>query len=87
MGITQNNVAVGTAAVALNAPQVMPGVVHITNLDNTDTVFVGGSAVTTSSGHGIEKSANIDLNVYPLQVLYAISTKTGHNVSWVHITP
>ena len=87
MGITQNNVAVGTAAVPLNAPQVMPGIVHITNLDNTDTVFVGGSAVTTSSGHGIEKSANIDLNVYPLQVLYAISTKTGHNVSWVHITP
>lgn len=87
MGITQNNVAVGTAAVALNTPQVMPGMVHITNLDNTDTVFVGGSAVTTSSGHGIEKSAHVDLQIYPEQVLYAVSSKTGHNVSWVHITP
>lgn len=87
MGITQNNVQVGTAVVQLNNPQVMPGIVHITNLDNTDTVFVGGSAVTTSSGHGIEKSAHIDLQIYPGQVLYAVSNKTGHNVSWVHITP
>ena len=87
MGITQNNVQVGTAVVQLNNPQVMPGIVHITNLDNTDTVFVGGSAVTTSSGHGIEKSAHIDLNVYPLQVLYAVSSQSNHSVSWVHITP
>lgn len=87
MSITQGQAAVGTAAVQLNNPQSMPGIVHITNQDNTDTVFVGGAAVTTSTGHGILKSDQIDIQIYPEQVLYAISTKGGHNVSWLHITP
>lgn len=87
MSITQGQVAVGTAAVQLNNPQAMPGIVHITNQDNTDTVFVGRAAVTTSNGHGILKSDSIDLQIFADQVLYAISTKGGHTVSWLHITP
>jgi hypothetical protein len=31
MAITQGQAAVGTAAVQLNSPQSMPGIVHITN--------------------------------------------------------
>ena len=87
MAITQGQAAVGTAAVQLNDPQSMPGIVHITNKDNTDTIFVGGVDVTTSTGHGILKSEQIDIQIYSEQVLYAISTKTGHNVSWLHVTP
>ena len=87
MAITQGQAAVGTAAVQLNNPQSMPGIVHITNKDNTDTIFVGGVDVTTSTGHGILKSEQIDIQIYSEQVLYAISTKTGHNVSWLHVTP
>jgi hypothetical protein len=87
MSITQGQVAVGTAAVQLNTSQTMPGIVHITNKDNTDTVFVGGAAVTTSTGHGILKSDSIDIQIFAGQVLYAISTKGSHNVSWLHVTP
>lgn len=87
MAITQGQAAVGTAAVQLNSPQSMPGIVHVTNQDNTDTVFVGGAGVTTSTGHGILKSDQIDIQIFAEQVLYAISTKSGHNVSWLHITP
>jgi len=87
MAITQGQVAVGTAVAQLNSPQSMPGVVHISNQDNTTTVFVGGSAVTTSTGHGILKSDSIDIQIFAEQVLYAISTKGGHNVSWLHVTP
>jgi hypothetical protein len=87
MAITQGQAAVGTAAVQLNNPQSMPGVVHITNRDNTDTVFVGGADVTTSTGHGILKSDLIDIQIFAGQVLYAISTKVGHDVSWLHVTP
>jgi hypothetical protein len=87
MAITQGQVAVGTAVAQLNSPQSMPGIVHITNRDNTDTVFVGGAAVTTSTGHGILKSDSIDIQIFAGQVLYAISTKGSHNVSWLHVTP
>ena len=87
MAITQGQAAVGTAVVQLNSSQPMPGIVHITNQDNTDTVFVGGGAVTTSTGHGILKSDSIDIQIFAGQVLYAISTKGSHNVSWLHITP
>jgi hypothetical protein len=87
MSITQGQAAVGTAAVQLNNPQSMPGIVHITNQDNTATVFVGGADVTTSTDHGILKSGQIDIQIYPEQVLYAISTQSGHTVSWLHITP
>jgi len=87
MGITQGQSAVGTAVVQLNNPQAMPGIVHITNQDNTDQVFVGGVGVTTSTGHGILKSDSVDIQIFAGQVLYAISTKSGHNVSWLHVTP
>ena len=87
MSITQGQVSVGTAVSQLNNPQAMPGIVHITNQDNTDTVFVGGAAVTTSTGHGILKSNSIDIQIFAGQVLYAISSKSGHSVSWLHITP
>lgn len=87
MGITQGQVSVGTAAVVVNLAQANPGFLHITNQDNTDTVYVGGAAVTTTTGHGILKSDSVDLQCYAGQVFYAISTKAGHTISWVHITP
>ena len=87
MAITQGQAAVGTAVVQLNNPQSMPGIVHITNQDATDKVFVGGAGVTTSTGHGILKSNSIDIQIFAEQVLYAISTKGGHDVSWLHVTP
>ena len=87
MAITQGQAAVGTAAVQLNNPQSMPGIVHITNQDATDKVFVGGAGVTTSTGHGILKSNSIDIQIFAEQVLYAISTKGNHDVSWLHVTP
>ena len=86
MPIYSGAVAVGTARVQLNSPRATPGIVHITNLDNTDTVFVGGAAVTTANGHGIAKSDSIDIQIYADDVLYAISSKSGHNVTWLHIT-
>jgi hypothetical protein len=87
MPITQGQTTVGTAAVAINTAQANHGFLHITNQDNTDTVFIGGAAVTTTTGHGILKSDSVDLQCYANQVFYAISTKAGHTISWVHITP
>jgi hypothetical protein len=87
MAITSGSASVGTAATQLNNSQAAPGFMHISNLDNTDAVFVGGAAVTPGTGHGIAKSSEIDVQIFAGQVLYAVSTKAGHSVSWLHVTP
>lgn len=87
MGISQGQSSVGTVATVINTSQQNPGFLHVTNLDNTDTVFIGGAGVTTSTGHGILKSDSVDVQCYANQVFYAISSKSGHNIAWLHVTP
>ena len=88
MPIYQGQISVGTAATLLNTTaSTNPGMLHVTNQDNTDTVYVGGSGVTTSTGHGIIKSDSVDLQCYAGQQFYVVSSKEGHNVSWVLVTP
>jgi hypothetical protein len=87
MPITAGSVAVGTVATQLNTSYSMPGSLHISNLDNTDTVFIGGATVTVNNGHALAKSTSEDFVVPPSQSLYAVSSKTGHSVSYLFITP
>jgi len=87
MGVHQGQASVGTVATILNPSQAQPGVIHIVNQDNTDVVYVGGLGVTTSTGHGIPKSGDVELTIYANQSIYAVSSKSGHTVSWLHITP
>ena len=87
MPITNGAITVGTVATLVSHAGVNPGTLHISNLDNTDTVFVGGSTVTTSTGHALHKSASEDFGIYPSQSMYAISTKVGHAVAFTLITP
>ena len=87
MGIINNQVAVGTVATAITTPFQMEGHVHVRNIDNTDTVYLGGSAVTTSNGYAILKGEAIDLRVPTGDVLYAVSTKSGHSVSILNTRP
>ena len=55
----------------------------IHNNDNTDAVYLGGSDVTTSTGLMVDKGEMIQLTVSPTDLLYAVSTKTGHIMSWL----
>jgi len=87
MAITQGSATVGTVATQLNSAQAMPGMLHVSNLDNTDTIYLGGAAVTVGHGQVLKKSDETDINIFSEQVIYAVSTKAGHHVSWLHITP
>jgi len=87
MPITNGSIAVGTAAILVSHAGVNPGTLHISNLDNTDTVFVGGATVTTTTGHALPKSASEDFVIYPGESMYAVSSKSGHSVSFTLITP
>ena len=87
MPMTNGAITVGTAATLVSHAGVNPGTLHISNLDNTDTVFVGNASVAVNAGHALAKSSSEDFAVYPGQSMYAVSTKAGHAVAFTLITP
>ena len=87
MPITNGAVTVGTAATLISHAGVNPGLLHISNLDNTDTIFIGGATVAVNAGHTLPKNETEDFTIYPGQSLYAISSKTGHSVAYSLIVP
>jgi hypothetical protein len=87
MPINNGSIAVGTAATLVSHAGVNPGTLHISNLDNTDTIFLGGSTVAVNAGHALPKSASEDFTFYPGQSMFAISTKSNHSIAFTLITP
>ena len=87
MPITNGSVSVGTAATLVTHGAVNPSHLHLSNLDNTDTIFLGGATVAVNAGHTIPKNASEDFVIYPGQSMYAVSSKTGHSVAFTLITP
>lgn len=83
MPVSSGRIAVGTAATEIPETCVMPFSIQLHNDDNTDEVFIGGPDVTTTTGLLLNKLESLRLDLNPLDRLYAISTKTGHNVSYV----
>lgn len=88
MAFYNGNTTVGTAAtvidgVLLNHYAGNPYRLIIHNNDNTDAVYIGGSTVTTSTGLMMDKGVMLQLTVTPTDLLYAVSTKAGHIISWL----
>jgi hypothetical protein len=77
---------VGTSPTLIDGLEVNPFRLHLHNNDNTDEVFLGGSAVTTTTGLKLLKQDSIELIINPLEALYAVSSKAGHVVSWLKQT-
>ena len=83
MTITSGQTSIGTAVTLIDGLEVNPFRLHLHNNDNTTDLFLGGSAVTTTTGLKLMKEDSIELIINPLEALYAISTKSGHIVSWL----
>ena len=88
MACYSGQTTIGTAAtvidgVLLNHYAGNPYRLIIHNNDNTDAVYIGGSGVTTSTGLMMDKGEMIFLTVSPTDLLYAVSTKAGHVMSWL----
>lgn len=86
MPITSGQVSVGTAATPINTTDNMPWQLQIANNDNTDTVFVGGPGVTPATGMAVQKLEHQIFPMNPLDQMYCVSTKAGHNISFLKIT-
>ena len=88
MAFYSGQTSIGTAAtvidgVLLNHYGGNPYRLIIHNNDNTDAVYLGGADVTPSTGLMMDKGEMIQLTVSPTDLLYAVSTKTGHVMSWL----
>ena len=84
--ITSGQTSIGTAATLIDGLEVNPFRLVIHNNDNTDAMYLGGSAVTTSNGLLVDKAQTIELTINPLEALYAVSPKAGHVISWLKQT-
>ena len=86
MPITNGSITVGTATTLITTCGVNPGTLHISNLDNTDAIFVGGSTVAVNAGHTIPKSGSEDFVVYAAQQMFAVSSKSNHTIAFTLVT-
>lgn len=83
MPIQTGQVSVGTAATKILGTNGNFGHVILQNNDNTDAIYIGGTAVTTSTGLALQKLEHNDFDIMPATELYAVSTKTGHILSYL----
>jgi len=83
MPVNSGRVAVGTAATEIPETCVMPFSIQLHNDDSTDEVFIGGPDVTTTTGMQLNKLENLRLDLNPLDRVYAVSSKSVHNLSYV----
>ena len=84
--ISNGQVSIGTAASAIDGVWQNPSRITIHNLDNTDAVFLGNQTVTITNGLELMKQATLQFDLEPLEQLYAVSSKTGHKISWLRQT-
>lgn len=84
--ISSGQVSIGTVATAIDGVSTNPTRITISNVDNTDAVYLGSTAVTIANGFGLQKLEMIQFDLEPLEQLYAVSGKTGHTISWLRQT-
>jgi hypothetical protein len=88
MAFYSGQTSIGTAATVIDGVLIganggNPYRLMIHNNDNTDAVYVGGSAVTITDGLKLDKGVMLQLTVSPTDLLYAVSSKSGHIISWL----
>ena len=81
MPLSSSQVTVTTSPTLLVAGETNPVLVHLHLLDNTDNVYLGNSAVTTSTGLRLTKQDSFEINLAPGNSLYAIITTSTATVS------
>jgi len=79
MPIEHRRVTVGTAVVEIVGHDNQPHEVHVhnNNNDNAHILYLGGSAVTTSTGLRLGAEETLTMNLGPDDRLYAVSNHTA----------
>jgi len=83
VAITSGNITVGTVASLIDGTSVSNFRLLVHNNDNTDAVYLGGPNVTIANGLQLDKGIILQLEMNPLDSVYAVSGKTGHIISYM----
>jgi hypothetical protein len=81
MPLSTSHVTVTTSPTLLVAGDTNPILVHLHLHDNTDNVYIGNSAVTTSTGLRLIKQDSFEISLAPGNALYAVITTGTATVS------
>ena len=81
--ITTGHVTVGTTAVQIDGTSVSNWKIHIHNMDNTNAIYIGGPDVTVANGLVLQKLESLELECYPSETIFVVSTKAGHQISFL----
>lgn len=81
--ISTGQLTVGTVAVQIDGTSNSNFRLHIHNNDNTDTLYVGNENVTVANGLGLPKLDSLELECYPLETVWVVSSKSNHNISYL----
>jgi len=83
MAISTGQMTVGTTPLQIDGTSNSSFRIHIHNMDNTDTLFIGNGDVSITNGLGIPKLDSLEMMCYPGESIFVVSPKTGHQVSWL----
>jgi hypothetical protein len=83
MPITTGQLLAGTARIAIDGSSVSDWRLHIHNMDNTTALYVGNETVTTANGFRLFKEDSLELQCYPNEHIYVVSTKGNHRISFL----
>lgn len=81
--ITTGQASIGTVATIIDGTFNSEFQLTVHNMDNTDTMFLGGEDVTIANGLGLGKGQFIQIQMKPGDFLHAVSPKSGHFISWM----
>lgn len=81
--ITSGQAAIGLTATAIDGVSTTESRITIHNNDNSTDIWIGGPGVTPQTGLLLLKEDSYQFNLMPLEQIYAVSTKTGHVISWM----
>jgi hypothetical protein len=83
MAISSGQITVGLTPTLIDGTFNSNFRLIIQNLDNTDTVWIGNATVSPTNGLALLGQERLELELNPLEQLYAISTKTGHVITYL----
>lgn len=83
MAISTGQMLVGTTPTQVDGTSNSNYRIHIHNMDNTDTLFIGNGDVSITNGLALPKLDSLEMVCYPGESIFIVSPKTGHQVSWL----
>jgi hypothetical protein len=83
MAISSGQVEIGLTPTLVDGTYNSNFRLLIHNMNNDDSIYLGGSDVSSTNGLQLLKLETIQLDMNPLEEVYAISTKAGLKLGYL----